>query len=139
MTPPLRRPHPLDTPANGIQRQLTGDLAAGTDCGEGGTKGELVAIAGQVRGRIRAKLSAGTGTLKAKFVYPDEHGEYTSSQVHTTGNPTDVTLGDTNEYAMEFDADDLKGEAYLLVQVVDAGNSGATAVIDRVHVSFLPQ
>lgn len=115
--------------------QLQGDLAAGTVIAEGATAQEVLPIAGLLRGKIRAKLSAGTGTLRAKWVYPDAAGyiDPDNPSVHTTDNPSDVTISNTDEVVMPIE--DFYGEAYLLVQVIDGGDGGATATIERVHFS----
>lgn len=140
-----RHPNPRTAPSRSRHFQLEGQLAAGAVVAEAGTKRELVAIAGALRGRVRAKLSAGTGTLRASYprplagVEPDDTfapadtAAYT--QQHSTGEPTDVTLSTTDEFMMEID--DFYGEAYLLLEVIDAGNGGATATIDYVVVSLL--
>lgn len=141
-----RHPNPRTAPARARHFQLEGTLAAGAVVAEGGTKRELIATAGHLRGRVRAKLSAGTGTLRVRFPKPTVGGEpedtfeqptasgsYTAA--HTTGAPSDVNIPDTNE--VKLDIDDFYGEAYMLVEVIDAGNGGATATIDHVVVSLL--
>ncbi len=136
-TTPIKYPHQSEIAARARHYQLVGALAAGEVATEGGTLRELIKVAGCLRVRIRAKLSAGTGTLKAYYARPDASGVYLTdgSQNHTTQPATNVTLGDTAEHEMEID--DLYGEGYLDLQVVDAGNGGATATIDYVIVSAL--
>lgn len=135
MTAPTRYPHPSEIAARARHYQLTGALASGVVVGEGLTARELVKIAGCLRVRIRAKLTAGTGTLRAEYRRPDANGDFTTVAVHATKAATDVTLGDTAEHLMEID--DLYGEGYLDVEVVDAANGGTTATIDYVIVSAL--
>lgn len=137
MTDVIRYPHPSEIAARARHYQLVGALAHGEACPNGGTLRELIKVAGCLRVRIRAKLSTGTGTLKAYYARPSAVGAYLSdgSQNHVTQPAVNVTLSDSAEHEMEID--DLYGEGYLDLQIVDAGDGAPLATIDYVIVSAL--
>lgn len=100
-----------------------GNLAPGTDIGDGATVYQLVPLDDHIRGRFRAKLSAQAGGGTFSFIYPrpDASGEYLEdgSQVHADAAAVDLALADTNEDAS---ADiDFYGEAFILLKYVDGG------------------
>lgn len=130
----MSRRHP--TPRlRGRHYQLEGTLGTGVALSEGGTLSQLVPIAGMLRMRVRALVTGGAATLRARFVYPDTNGLFDEANLHTTGSPADVVLVADTEGLMEIA--ELFGEAFLLISLIDAGGGAPVATISRVVVSDL--
>ncbi len=112
---------------------LAGALAPGSVVGDGAVVREVVPVAGSLRARVRAKLSANDGDVAFYFKRPREDGTFAEdgSDRHATQNPTALSLPDTNEAYREIE---LWGEAVLEIEYTDAGG-GST--IEYVAVSLL--
>lgn len=111
-----------------IPFRLLEDLAPGTVIANGVTNKVLVAILGSRVVRIRARVSAQAGTLKARYVHPTDH-----QTEYAVGNPADVALVAGTENVMDIIT--VAGEAYLSVQITSGAN-GMT--VDFVDVFQLP-
>lgn len=124
------------TPVVGSHFTLEGDLAQGASIGASATKTQMVRVGGALKCAIRAKLGSGTANLNLYYIRPtkrvlDGDLEFIPTNKYAQGNPTTLALTTTEA---QRNIDDLRGEAYLLIEVVDGG-TGCT--IDYLDVSLL--
>ena len=119
-TNPLRLPpHLTDRPP----QRLREDLAPGTVIANTVTNKVLVAIFGSRVVRIRALVTAQAGTLKARYVTPED-----TTVEYATNQPADVALVAGTENIMEIAT--VTGEAYLSVQITSGADGMTVSFVD---------
>lgn len=129
----MTKPAPI-APQRGFHARLpTFEGAAVADLG---VLRAFVPVFGLLRARVRVQLVSGDGTFAVRFVQPNLDGTFPDdgTGLHTTGQPADLAVADTDEGVIEIS--DLFGEGYLMIQYTDAATAGGS-VIDHVTVSAL--